>query len=317
MSDCYYRPQDHRPMENIIHPHEHEHDHDHHHDHHHDYRKVDRSVLKIGLSITFIAMIIEAAAGIIAGSLALVSDAIHMLTHSFALGLSLLAIIVAYRKSSPQMSYGYYRIETLAAFVNGFTIALSVIWILYEAVMRLISPHEINLVTTLIVAVFGLIVNLATGFILMKGDRENINIQSAFLHMLTDAISSVAIVIGAVVMMYTQWYIIDTALAVIVAVIIGKWSFGLLRDSVKVLMEGSPVDVEELRQHLISSSDMIEDIHDVHVWEIAHNMYALTAHITIDKENMAELPVLIDRLHEVSKEEFCISHSVFQPEWAS
>jgi len=189
-----------------------EHSHSHHgddHHHHHDHRSQDKKVLKIALVITFITMIAEFVFGFLSNSLALISDAIHMFTHSFALIISLVAIIIANKKAPIDKTFGYYRIEVLAAFVNGITIILSIFWIIYEAIERYLNPSIIDLKTAGIVAIIGLIVNIVTGVILMQGDKENVNLKSAFVHMLTDALSSVAIIIGYVVIYYTSWYFIE------------------------------------------------------------------------------------------------------------
>ncbi len=162
-SKCVYGPHSHKPINS-------KHNHNHNHEHEHDHRSVDKKVLKIGFFITLTAMFAEIIAGVISGSLALISDAIHMFTHAFALGISLFAIIIATTKRSAQKTFGYHRIEVLAAFINGFTIALSVIWIVYEAIDRLINPSQIDIKTMLIVATFGLFVNIITGVILYQGD---------------------------------------------------------------------------------------------------------------------------------------------------
>jgi len=218
--------------------------------HHHDHRTQDKKVLKIALAITFVTMIAEFVFGFLSNSLALISDAIHMFTHSFALIISLLAIIIASKQAPLDKTFGYYRVEVLAAFVNGLTIILSIFWILYEAVDRYFNPSVIDLKTAGIVAVIGLIVNIVTGVILMQGDRENINLKSAFIHMLSDALSSVAIIIGYVVIYYTSWYFVDILLALLVAFVIGKWAVSVLKQSTNTLMESSPVSIEEVKHYI-------------------------------------------------------------------
>jgi len=309
---CIYKEHFHRPVEPKHHNHDHNHDHEHNHDH--DVRAVDKKVLKIGFAITLTAMLIEIIAGVISNSLALISDAAHMFTHAFALGISLFAIVIAATKHSIQKTFGYHRVEVIAAFINGVTIALSVVWIVYEAIDRLMKPDQIDIKTMLIAATFGLIVNIVTGVILYQGDRENINIKSAFLHMLTDTVSSVAIIIGGVIVYFTNFYAIDTVLALFIAVIIGKWAYSLLKESVNVLLESSPVDVEEVKKE-IESFENVLDVHDIHISEITHKMYVLSAHILIARESISDFENLIDDINKRLLEKFDIGHTTLQPEW--
>lgn len=297
------------------HTHEHEHHHhDHEHGHSHDHRGTDKKLLKIALIITFITMIAEFVAGFMSNSLALVSDAIHMFTHSFALIISLLAIIIASKKAPLSKTFGYYRAEVLAAFINGITIVLSIIWIIYEAILRFLNPTIIDLKVAVIVAIIGLIVNIITGFILMQGDRENVNLKSAFVHMLSDALSSVAIIIGYVIIYFTQWYFIDIILAVIVACVIGKWAIDVLKSSINTLMESSPLDIDEIK-NLVENLDDVIDIHDIHIWEITQDMYNMTAHIQIDKDKVLEYENILNKINHKLKDKYKIVHTTFQFEW--
>ena len=303
MENCVFGVHSHRPLIKDLH-----------HNHSHGFRTLDKKLLKIALIITFITMIIELIAGIFANSLALISDAIHMFTHSFALAISLIAIVLASKPAPLQKTFGYYRIEIVAAFINGLTIALSVIWIIYEAIERFINPEIIDMKITIITAIIGLIVNIVTGVILMQGDRDNINLKSAFLHMLADALSSVAIVIGAIIVLFTNWYIIDTILALLVALIIAKWSYTLLRDSINILLETSPIEINSVKEFLEENENIIE-AHDIHIWEITNNMYNLTAHIKLKSDSIDKYHKLIKELSHKLEHKFFIIHTTFQPEW--
>ena len=232
---------------------------------------MDKKVLKWALAITLVTMFLEFFYGFLANSLALISDAIHMFTHSFALIISLVAILISAKAVNKIKTFGYFRAEILAAFINGLTIILSIAWIVYEAVERFLNPQPIDIKTAMIVAIIGLIVNIITGVILMQGDRENINLKSAFIHMLTDALSSVAIIIGYIVIHFTSWYFIDIILAVIVALIIGKWAIELLKNSTNTLMEGSPLDIDEVKNFIEKQNPNVK-LHDIHIWEIAQNI---------------------------------------------
>jgi len=288
---------------------EHSPDHDH---HHHDHRTQDKKVLKIALAITFITMIAEFIFGFLSNSLALISDAIHMFTHSFALIISLVAIIIASKKAPEDKTFGYYRVEVLAAFVNGLTIILSIFWILYEAVHRYFNPSEIDLMTAGSVAIVGLIVNIVTGVILMQGDKDNINLKSAFIHMLSDALSSVAIIIGYVVIYYTSWYFIDILLALLVAFVIAKWAYSVLKQSTHTLMESSPISIDEVKQYIEEKHSDVLDIHDIHIWEITQDMHNMTAHILIDEKDITNYEQIIHDINHSLEDKFSIVHSTLQ-----
>ena len=314
----------HGPGHDDAHAHHHDHDHAHPHPHpHHDgaghrpaYRTHDKSLLRVSFVITVTMMAAEIIGGLLTHSLALVSDGIHMFTHAFALGLSWAAIVLASRPASIEKTFGYYRVEVVAAFVNGLTILASAAWIVIEGITRLIAPEPVAIGATLIIAVAGLFINLLTGAILLRGDQSNLNIRSAFLHMLTDTLSSVAIIAGLVVIHYTNWQFIDPLLALVVAVVILKWSWTLLRDSLHVLMEGSPIDVAALRTHVLHHFPEILDIHDVHIWQISQRFNCLTAHVRIKPEAVADYSALVERINQSLRDKFEIGHTNFQPEWA-
>ncbi len=315
MHSCKIGLNSHKPKIKVhshCHSHNHEHGHDH---HHHDHRTQDKKVLKIALVITFVTMIAEFIFGFLSNSLALISDAIHMFTHSFALIISLVAIIIASKKAPINKTFGYYRIEVLAAFVNGITIILSIFWIIYEAVERYFNPSEIDLKTAGIVAIIGLVVNIVTGVILMQGDKENVNLKSAFVHMLTDALSSVAIIIGYVVIYYTSWYFIDILLAVLVALVIAKWAYQVLKDSTNTLMESSPVNIEEVKEYIQEKHSKVLDIHDIHIWEITQDMYNMTAHLLIDKKDIEEYESILSEVNYSLEHKYSIVHTTLQFEF--
>ncbi|MEP7157494.1 MAG: cation diffusion facilitator family transporter, partial [Betaproteobacteria bacterium] len=299
------------------HAHDHHgHDHDHGHaGHQHDYRSHDKSLLAISFVITLTTMAVEIVGGLLTHSLALVSDGIHMFTHAFALAVSWGAIVLASRPANMEKTFGYYRVEVVAAFVNGLTILLSAIWIVVEGISRLITPEPVAIGITLVIAIVGLIINLITGAILMRGDQGNLNIRSAFLHMLTDTLSSVAIIIGLVVIHYTGWQAIDPLLALIVAIIILKWSWSLLRQSLHILMEGSPIDVAALKTHVLHHFPEVLDIHDVHIWQISQRFNCLTAHVRIKPESVAGYTALVGRINDSLRDKFEIGHTNLQPEW--
>ena len=323
MENCKFGLNDHKPYleekhhhhddHSCSHHHHHEHE-EHEHGHSHDHRGTDKKVLKWALSITLVTMFLEFFYGFMSNSLALVSDAIHMFTHSFALIISLIAIIIASKKAPIAKTFGFYRTEVLAAFLNGITIVLSIIWILYEAVMRFLNPQTIDIKTAMVVAIIGLIVNIITGVILMQGDKNNINLKSAFVHMLSDALSSVAIIIGYIVIHFTSWYFVDVVLAVIVAIVIGKWAVDILKNSTNTLLESSPLDITIVKEFIEKNEKVIE-LHDIHIWEITQDMYNMTAHVKIDKKDLEDYEEILDQINHNLKKKFKIVHTTFQFEW--
>lgn len=324
MENCKFGLNDHKPFlkeESHHHHHDgencshhHDHDHEHEHGHSHDHRGTDKKVLKWALSITLVTMFLEFFYGFMSNSLALISDAIHMFTHSFALIISLIAIIIASKKAPIAKTFGYYRTEVLAAFINGITIVLSIIWILYEAIERFLNPQTIDIKMAMIVAIIGLVVNIITGVILMQGDKNNINLKSAFVHMLSDALSSVAIIIGYVVIYFTSWYFIDVILAVIVAIVIGKWAIDILKNSTNTLLESSPLDITMVKE-FIEKKEKVLELHDIHIWEITQDMYNMTAHVKIDQKDLEQYEEILHQINHDLKEKFRIVHTTFQFEW--
>ena len=317
MKTCNLGLNDHKPFLNDDHHHDHHGEscgHDHSHGHSHDHRGTDKKVLKWALSITLTTMLLEFFYGFLSNSLALISDAIHMFTHSFALIISLVAIIIANKKAPLEKTFGYYRAEVLAAFINGITIVLSIFWIVYEAVIRFLNPVDIDVKTAMIVAVIGLLVNITTGIILMQGDKNNINLRSAFVHMLSDALSSVAIIIGYIIISYTSWYFIDIILAVMVAAVIARWAVEILKNSINTLMESSPLEINEVKE-FIEKHDKVIELHDIHIWEITQDMYNLTAHVKIEKSSLENYEKLLEEINHDLKEKFKIVHTTFQFEW--
>lgn len=322
METCKFGLNEHKPfLEDNSHHHNHTHNdscshhhHDHSHTHSHDHRGTDKKVLKWALAITLVTMFLEFFYGFLSNSLALISDAIHMFTHSFALIISLVAIVIASKQAPLEKTFGYYRAEVLAAFINGITIVLSIVWIIYEAVERFLNPSVIDIKPAMIVAFIGLVVNVITGVILMQGDKNNINIKSAFVHMLSDALSSVAIIIGYIVIYFTSWYFIDILLALLVAAVIGKWAMGILKSSVNTLMESSPLNLKEV-QNFIEQHNEVLELHDIHIWEITQDMYNMTAHVKIKKSSLENYEQLLYEINQELKQKYKIVHTTFQFEW--
>ena len=259
-------------------------------------------------------MIGEVVGGILSGSLALLSDAGHMLTHSFALLVSFLAILYACRPPTREKSFGFYRAEIIAALFNGITLLIITGFILWEAYKRIINPVPISETEMIIVAVIGLAVNLATAFLLWKASRSSLNIRSAFIHMIGDTASSVGVVIGAVIIYFTGFYIIDPILSILIAVLILVWSVSLIRDSVRILMESTPkgINTDKLKNELVLNIENVNSLHDIHVWEITTGMYCMTAHIVIDEMNISSTRKILDDINIFLDQKYNIVHPIIQ-----
>ena len=303
------------------HGHEHEHPHEHHHHHirpkGHDHKDKERKILAISVVITGATMILEFVGGWISNSLALISDAGHMLTHLLALGLGYAAIWLAYRDSGPEYSFGFYRSETLAALMNCFFLVAISIWILWEAYDKILHPGSINVEEMLVIAAIGLGVNLATAALLNQAHPENDrNIKSVFLHTISDTASSVGIVLGAVIIHYTGKVLIDPLLSILITVLILAWVYSLARSSVRVLLERAPegIDIEKVKTVIKEKVPEVLDVHDIHLWEITTNMYNMTAHVVLPNQSLHEALPTIAKVKKVLKEEFNIGHAALQME---
>jgi len=259
------------------------HDHGHGHGHDHGYRRFERGRLRWAILLTGVTMIAEIIGGLWSGSLALLSDAGHMFTHLFALGVSYLALRWADRPVSEGKSFGYYRGEVLAALINGLTVLAVVAFIVYEAVEGLIDPGAVRTGEMLIVAGVGLLVNAATALLLWRAGRDDLNIKSALVHLMGDLGSSVAVVVGGLVMRYTGFWLLDPLLSLLIAGVILVWSWGLLRESVHILLQGTPrgVDPAAVRRLLADRPCVIEVV-DLHLWSVTKGMNVLTAQLRVD-----------------------------------
>lgn len=280
--------------------------------HNHTHRGEERSKLILAGCLTGAMFIVEGIAGFLTNSLALLSDAGHMLTHLIALLISLGAIMFASRPPTARKTYGFYRLEILAALFNGATLFLITIWIFFHAYKRIINPEPIASWHMLIVAIVGLIVNLACAYIL-KTSHGSLNIKSAFMHMMADTFSSLVVVFGAIIMHYTQWYILDPALSILICIVILVWSYQLITESVDILLEATPKDVDlENVVKSISELDEIEGVHDVHIWTITSGMYAMSAHIYINDLMVSETHRIMADINTLVNEKFSIGHTVIQ-----
>ncbi len=282
--------------------------------HNHAHRGEERRKLILAASLTGAMFVVEGVAGFLTNSLALLSDAGHMLTHLIALLISLGAILFAAKPPTARKTYGFYRLEILAALFNGITLLLITLWIFSHAYQRIINPEPIASGQMFIVAIIGLMVNLACAYIL-KTSHGSLNIKSAFVHMMADTFSSLIVVIGAIIMHYTQWYMLDPTLSILICIIILIWSYQLIRDSVDILLEATPKDVslEDVVKDIKELAE-VEDVHDIHIWTITSGMYAMSTHICIKDLRVSETQEIMEKINTVVKEKHNIDHTVIQLE---
>ena len=259
-------------------------------------------------------MAVEVVGGLLSGSLALLADAGHMLTDAAALGFAWFAFRLARRPADAQRSYGYHRFQILAAFLNGVVLIAIVTWIAIEAVQRLREPVEILGGLMLAVAAVGLVVNLASFAILHGGNRENLNVRGALLHVLGDLLGSLAAMVAATVIIVTGWTPIDPLLSVLVALLILRSAWMLVRQSTHVLLEGTPaeIDVSKLKSELVACVPEVDDVHHVHVWTLASGKLVMTLHAHVRDDANGEQ--VLRTILSVCRERFGVAHVTVQIE---
>ncbi len=300
------------------HNHSHADDHDHGHEHAHDLRQQStggKRELLIALSITLLMMIAEVIGGLLSNSLALLSDAGHMLTDNLALLLSFFAMKFATMPATEKRTFGFYRLEILAALINGIILVVISLYIIYQAYLRMINPQRVEGMLMLIVAVIGLVANIIGAVVLMKHSHSNLNIRGAYLHIVGDAFSSVGVVVGGVIILYTGWYMIDPILSILISFVIIYGAWALVKESVSILLESVPshIDIETVAAAIGKVSGVREAYH-IHVWTITSGVHAMSAHVLIDDQLVSGSRDLIDDIRTLLAEKFKILHSTIQLE---
>ena len=311
-------PNGHGPHHDHGHDHEHgqAHGHDHGHDHGHASdvnESSERRVLWV-MVLTGVFMVAEAAGGLLSGSLALLADAGHMLTDSASLALAWIAFRLGRKAADPQRTYGFHRFQILAAFVNGMALFVIAAWIVVEAVGRVISPVAVMGTEMLVIAAMGLVVNIAAFAILHGGARNNLNVQGALLHVLGDLLGSVAAIAAALVIMQTGWMPIDPILSVLVAILILRSAWRIVRRSGHILLEGTPDDLDPaaIGESLKARIPEILDVHHVHAWSLTPERPLVTLHATIGEE--ADQGAVLRAIHAELSRRFGVHHATVQLE---
>lgn len=290
-----------------------EHSHDHHHDH---TQGANKKALTISLILIASFMIVEVIGGVLTNSLALLSDAGHMLSDAISLAVALAAFKMGEKAADSARTFGYRRFEILAAVFNGVTLIVIAVFIIAEAAGRFVNPPEVATTGMLIIAFLGLVINIVVAKILMSGDtHDNLNMKGALLHVIGDLLGSVAAIVAALSIMFFGWGFMDPLASVIVAILIAVSGFRILRQSLNVLMEGVPenIDVDTII-NTINNIEGVEDAHHLHVWSISSGMNALSVHVVVNGTlNVHETQKIIHRIEEQMKHEN-IEHVTVQVE---
>ena len=288
----------------------------HQHEHEHDLPSGTKPLI-LTLVVTSVLLVAELIGGILSNSLALVGDAGHMLVDVLALSLSLFAVNLARRPSTLNRTFGFHRVEIMAALANGTVLVLVSAFVFFEAAQRFRSPPDVKTPLMLVVAVIGLIANIVGLMLLRRGSEKSLNLKGAFWHILGDTISSVGVIGAGILIAVTGWAVADPIVAIVIGVIILWGAVRLVRDSVDILMESVPkhIDpekvVEELRQ-----VPGVQELHDIHIWTITSGIVALSAHLLIADQMVSVSNDVRDSVNRVLSEKFGITHTTLQLESA-
>ena len=275
-----------------------------------------RRALAVALALTASYTVVEVVGGLFAGSLALLADAVHMLSDNVALAVALVALWLATKPATPERSYGFKRAEVLAALANGVMLVALAIWIFVEAARRLRDPGEVLGSWMLAIALVGLAVNAAAGLVLSRARRDSINVEAAFRHVFADLLGSLGVAIAAVVILATGWVEADPVVSILIGLLVLASAWSILRDSTEILLESTPrgIDADALGRRLASAQGVVE-VHDLHVWTITSGFPALSAHILVlpGEDCHGRRRELERLLHD----EFGIEHTTLQVDHAS
>lgn len=270
--------------------------------------------LKRALALTVLVLVIELAGGILSHSLALLSDAGHVLTDVFALGLAWFAVEQSRRPADQKRSYGYQRVTILAALLNAVTLIVIVLAIAFEAIRRLMAPQEVHGTIVIVSALAGIAIN---GVVILglRGETKSLNIRAAFLHVAGDIGASVGVVVAGVVILLTGWLYIDPILSLGIAALIAFGAWGIVREAVNLLMEGTPrqIDLEKVTE-VITHTPKVTDLHDLHVWALSPEQTALSVHVVVGDCPLADAEHLVRDLEQRLCSKFDIGHTTIQVE---
>lgn len=291
------------------------HDHKHHH-HHHDFKDASIGKLWISIFLNLAITLAEFIGGILSNSLALLSDAVHNLNDTLSLIISLIARKISKKGVSSRKTFGYKRAEIIGAFINLITLVIVALFLIKEGVERFFDPQPIDGFIMFWVAIVGLFGNFITAALLFKESKDNLNMKSAYIHILSDGLSSVGVIIGGWLIFKYQIYVIDTILTVGIGAYILWHSWHMLRETIDILMESKPdgLDLSELEEKMVTVPEVC-GIHHLHVWRLDETQTMLECHVVIEKENLHEMEEVKSRLKQLLHDEFEITHSTLEFEF--
>ncbi|HAH52392.1 MAG TPA: cation transporter [Balneola sp.] len=289
------------------------HDHKHHHHHHHNFN--DSSTLKLWISIflNLAITIAEFVGGILSNSLALLSDAVHNLNDTLSLAISLVARKISKKGANNDKTFGYKRAEIIGAFINLITLVLVALFLIKEGVERFFDPQPIDGFTMFWVAIVGLLGNFITAALLFKDSKDNLNLKSAYIHILSDGLSSVGVIIGGWLILKYEWYIVDTFLTVGIGAYILWHSYHMLQETTDILMQSTPeqINLPELTSR-IEKIHKVQEVHHVHVWRLDENEIMMESHIVVDEEDINEMEVIKKEIKTLLHDDFGIHLSTLE-----
>jgi cobalt-zinc-cadmium efflux system protein len=279
---------------------------------------LDKSIagrFKYAILLTTLTLVAEVAGGIWTNSLALLSDAAHVFLDLFALGLSLAAIKLAAYPASDTRTFGWHRVEVFASFINGTSVFIIALGIFYEAWGRLFKPEEVKSLPMFIIAVIGLCMNLAAASALHQHSHDDLNVRSAFLHVIGDAAASVGVIIGGLVIYFTRWYQLDAVISIGIGFIIFWGAWRVIRESAHILLEGAPrgMSINEV-VGVIRTVEGVNDVHHLNIWTICSHILALSAHVDVKPEQKSNQVEVLRKIEELLLKRFHISHTTLQVE---
>ena len=296
------------------------HDHAHHHDgekdeHEHNHQHRLQRKFRFAILLTTFVLGIEIVGGILSNSLALLSDAAHVFSDSLSLIMSWLAIYLSTRPATSSRTYGYHRAEVFAAFINGVSLVAISAWIFYEAVHRFMDPEPVKSKEMLVVAIIGFIANMAIVWLFHGEGHKSLNVRSAVLHVIGDALASVGVIVGGAVMYWTGWFVVDPILSCGIGIIILIGAFRVTKEAVHILLEASPKHADAHKvAACINAIGSVKDVHDMHIWSLCSNYLALSTHVSIAEDASRSSHELRQEINDKLQTQFGIFHTTIQIE---
>jgi len=271
--------------------------------------------LGIVFAISAVILIVEVIGGFLSNSLALITDSLHVLLDLTSVGISLIAFRIAKKPHSSRLTFGFHRVEIVAAFVNGMALIVVALVVFYEAYRRILEPPHVDAGLLLVFAGIGLGANVVMAILLKKESKSNLNIKGSYLHVLGDLLSSVGVITGATLMLFVPYPIIDVIVSIGIGILIVRSGIFLCRECIHVFMEGAPNEIKtgNISEELLKLDEII-DVHDVHVWTLTSNMFAMSAHVKIKQDYMLQSNLLLTKINQVMKDKFGINHITIQLE---